>query len=109
MTEEEKRAQELAAIQQRHGEEIAAFPSSFGWLVFRRPEQEVYEDFIEVATSDKGRKTAAMRSLCLRSALQPSREELAQIFSKQPALPTKICARLIELAGEDIQDAAKKG
>jgi hypothetical protein len=109
MADNEKQAAELAAFSAKYGDEIAAFASSFGWLVFKRPDQEAYEDFVELAASDKGKKTVATRSLALRCVLEPSRESLIEIFKKRPGLPLRISARLAEMCSEDLEDAAKKG
>jgi hypothetical protein len=111
MTDEEKKAQEekeLAELKAKYGDEIVAHKSSFGWLVFGPPDPDAYDDFLDEASRDKGKKSAMLRSLCLRSVLHPSRDELREIFKKRAGLPTVIGGKLVELACDSAQELSKK-
>lgn len=109
MTDEEKTKTKIAELKSKHGQDVAIYHVLGQWLVFRTPEQEAFEDFMEAQVSDKERKTTAARSLCLRSILEPDVDALRDIFKKRPGLPVSIAARLNEMATGDAEDLAKKG
>ncbi len=107
MTDEQ--AKQLAELRAKHGEDLAAFPTSLGFLVFKSPDRDIYEDFLEAVASDKGKKSVAMRSIALRCAVHPTKDIVDEIFKKKPGLPATIAARLVEMSTEDVEDVAKKG
>lgn len=109
MTDEEKTQQKIAELKSKHGQDVAIYHVLGQWLVFRTPEQEAFEDFIEASLDEKQRKTTAARSLCLRSLLEPEQDALRDVFKKRPGLPTVIAGRLSEMATGEQEDLAKKG
>ena len=109
MTDEE-REKKIAELKSAHGEDVAIFHVLGQWLVFRSPEQEAFEDFMEAQISDKERKTTAARSLCLRSVVHPADPDAVRdVFKRRPGLPIVIAARLNDMATGDAEDLAKKG
>ena len=114
MTDEETKAKkaleakEREALKAEFGDDIVAHKSaSFGWLVFKAPTLEAYEEFIDECAKDKGRKATAMRSLCQQCGLKPGYEELRVIFAKKPGLATVIAPQLVALASDDAEALGK--
>lgn len=110
MTDERQEANDaIGAFKAKYGEEIAIFKTSFGYLIFQKPEQDVFEEFLDITLQDKSKKSVAMRSMVQQCALEPDLDVLVQIFKKRAGLPSVIAARLVEMCQEDVEDLAKKG
>jgi hypothetical protein len=70
-------------------------------VIFRRPTQDEWDAGQKKIRNPKHVKSAAIRELCQKCLLQPGLEQFQAIFTKKPAYPTVMAAKLAELAGKE--------
>ena len=81
---------------------------------FRKPSQDEYEDWQEVAIkfaagATEKRISTSYRELCLRTLVHGEVDRLAAVFEEYPAQPKEIGSELIELAKGALRLVVKKG
>lgn len=106
----ERNAVLIASLREKHGE-IAIFevPARLGGILIAAvPENpRVTEAFINAANDSKVDKAVAMRNYANASVVFPDREAAAEIFKKKPFLPSRVAARVSEMAGADAKELGK--
>lgn len=108
MDKKEQEAAERAELVAKHGAEIVAHKSSFGWLVFGMPDADTYDDFTNEVSRDNGNRSSALRELCIRAAIDGEmRDTCRNVFKKRPGLPAIIAPQLIALASDNAAAAGK--
>jgi len=100
--------EELARLRAENGD-LVVVKAKGQTLVFRTPSDTAWEEFQDKVSSGKGGRGPALREVCLRSLLAPTRDEAAAVFVTQPALPAKIADKLADLAGAEAEITVKKG
>lgn len=75
--------------------------------VLRTPSAESWDAFQSEIFRDKDR-VSALRNYVLDNIVHPKRDEVAAAFSKRPALPTTLSAKLTDLAGASDELDVKK-
>jgi hypothetical protein len=105
-----KHAELIAQLRDKYDEiAVYAAPARFGGIIVASvPENpRVTEAFINAANDSKVDKAVAMRNYALSSVVHPDREAATEIFKKKPFLPSRIAARVSEMAGADAKELGK--
>ncbi len=69
-----------------------------GHMIVRTPDDGTYAQFVTSA-SDPAKRHQSNVTLCKRSILWPSQEEVAILFKRKPGLAASIAGKLVEKAG----------
>ena len=100
------------------GPEVAEWKANFGRviaieepveMVFRKPSRQVWSEFLEAVTKQKGTNEMAYRRLCIACCLYPRTvQEVEQIFEDYPGLSLTMGDEIGEIAGHKGQVSVKK-
>lgn len=91
-------AEKIHEFKRDHGDRLMAIEHP-AEMVFKSPEREVWADFQDAVSKDKGTRELAYRRLCLACCVHPAIDQAVQVFDAYPALPTRIGDKLSHLVG----------
>ncbi len=101
-------AARIAELELKQGEPVAWIVTGDNrLLVFRRPEQDDWEDAGERVRAGE-RIAVVNRSLALKTVLEPSQDDMPELFKRWPGLHARIGDALTILVGGDEALTAKK-
>lgn len=105
--------EQIQQYKQEHGKLVQiTIPGEDGadgqLLLFKRAAPNVWADYQEAISKEKGTNTAAFRRLSYACAVYPDAKGLEPIFREYPALPTRIALQITNISGQGDEFEVKK-
>lgn len=94
-----------AELKAKHGE-LTLIRSPRGPLIFKKPTEAVYADYVDNLARDKGSKSMVMKRLALACVVFPPLKDASELLTAYPGLVLKANGVISALAGAEDEGGA---